>query len=114
MNNKSIFSSEYQNNEIIKIPISHGEGNYQADKSIINELESENRIIFRYSSESGQINDSYNPNGSINNIAGIINKEGNVLGMMPHPENLIEPEHGGTDGRGIFESALGVSQSVAA
>ena len=106
VNNKSIFSSEYKNNEIIKIPISHGEGNYQADKSIINELESENRIIFRYSSESGQINDSNNPNGSINNIAGIINKEGNVLGMMPHPEKASEKLIGGDDGLGIFKSVL--------
>lgn len=106
VNNDSIFTSEFKNDELIKIPISHGEGNYQADTNIINKLEDENRIIFRYSSSDGDLNEASNPNGSINNIAGITNKKGNVLGMMPHPEKACEKLIGGDDGLGIFKSVI--------
>ena len=106
VNNNSIFTNKFENNEIIKIPISHGEGNFQADERTINELEEENRVIFRYCSDQGETNLISNPNGSINNIAGIINKQGNVLGMMPHPEKACEKLIGGIDGLGIFESVI--------
>jgi len=106
VNNNSIFTNKFKNDEIIKIPISHGEGNFQADERTIKELEEENRVIFRYCSDEGETNIISNPNGSINNIAGIINKEGNVLGMMPHPEKACEKLIGGIDGLGIFESVI--------
>ena len=106
VNNNSKFTNLYRKDQIIKIPISHGEGNYQADKNTINKLEEENRVIFRYSSRSGDTSEKYNPNGSINNIAGIINDAGNILGMMPHPEKACEKIIGSDDGLGIFSSII--------
>ena len=106
VNNNSIFTNKFKNDEIIKIPISHGEGNFQANERTIKELEEEHRVIFRYCSDEGETNIISNPNGSINNIAGIINKQGNVLGMMPHPEKACEKLIGGIDGLGIFESVI--------
>ncbi len=105
-NNKSTFTNECENNQVLNIPISHGEGNYFADKNTIEELENTNRILFRYSSENGEISNKYNPNGSVNNIAGIINKNKNVLGMMPHPERSCEPILGSADGNYIFKSIM--------
>ncbi len=101
------FTSAYRPGQVIRCPVAHHDGNYFADEATLKDLQDGDRIVFRYA-------EGTNPNGAINDIAGIVNAAGNVLGMMPHPENLIEPEHGGTDGRGIFESALGASQSVAA
>ena len=106
VNNQSIYSDKYKQNEIINIPISHGEGNFQLDKYNLDKLEEEERIIFRYSSESGEETERYNPNGSVNNIAGIINSKGNVLGMMPHPEKASEKILGGEDGKRIFTSII--------
>ncbi|NDW03290.1 phosphoribosylformylglycinamidine synthase subunit PurQ [Jiella pacifica] len=106
-NARTRFSTAYEQGQIIRCPVAHHDGNYFADEATLKALQDHDRIVFRYA-------DGTNPNGAINDIAGIVNAAGNVLGMMPHPENLIEPDHGGTDGRGIFESALGVSQSVAA
>lgn len=106
VNNESLFTNQYKQNEIIRIPISHGEGNFQADKKIIDEIEEENRVIFRYSSKTGETNLNHNPNGSINNIAGITNKQGNVLGLMPHPEKACEELIGSDDGLGIFKSII--------
>jgi phosphoribosylformylglycinamidine synthase len=106
VNNESKFTDEYKSNQIIRIPISHGEGNYQADKNTIDQLEDENRVIFRYCSKDGEVNKSNNPNGSVNNIAGITNKKGNVLGMMPHPEKASEKIIGGEDGLAIFKSIV--------
>ena len=106
VNNDSLFTNQYKQNEVIKIPISHGEGNYQADKKTIDELEEQNRVIFRYSSEVGETSLDNNPNGSINNIAGIVNREGNVLGLMPHPEKACEKLIGSADGLGIFNSIV--------
>ena len=106
VNNQSIYSDKYKQNEIINIPISHGEGNFQLDKYNLDKLEEEGRIIFRYSSESGEETERYNPNGSVNNIAGIINSKGNVLGMMPHPEKASEKILGGEDGKRIFTSII--------
>lgn len=93
------FTSQYTQGQIINCPVAHHDGNYFADPETLATLEGESRIAFRYANGT-------NPNGSINDIAGITNANGNVLGMMPHPENLIEAAHGGTDGRAIFESAL--------
>ena len=113
VNNQSIYSDKYKQNEIINIPISHGEGNFQLDKYNLDKLEEEERIIFRYSSETGDETEIYNPNGSVNNIAGIVNSKGNVLGMMPHPEKASEKILGGEDGKRIFTSIIeNISQNV--
>ena len=92
--------------EILSVPISHGEGNYQADTETLIELEENQRIAFRYCSENGEVNAARNPNGSANNIAGIVNEAGNILGMMPHPERAGEAIIGGTDGNQIWESVI--------
>ena len=97
--NNSIFSNNLNIGEKLTMPIAHKEGNYIAHNKIINELEQEDRIVFKYYRN--------NPNGSINNIAGIINKKRNVLGMMPHPERACDQYLGSTDGKLIFESILG-------
>lgn len=96
------FTSAYAQGQIIRCPVAHHDGNYFADAETLARIEGEGQVAFRYA-------EGTNPNGAINDIAGIVSAEGNVLGLMPHPENLIEPEHGGTDGRGIFESALGLA-----
>ena len=96
-NSQSIFTSGYQYGEEIHIPVAHHDGNFQADADTLDRLESEGRIAFRYTGE---------VNGSARNIAGILNAQGNVLGMMPHPERVIEAAHGGTDGRRLFEGLL--------
>jgi phosphoribosylformylglycinamidine synthase len=88
----------------LRIPIAHGEGNYFADEDTIKSLQDNNQIVFKYCDESGNIDDKSNPNGSLLNIAGIINKNGNVLGMMPHPERLSNNILGGNDGLYIFDS----------
>jgi phosphoribosylformylglycinamidine synthase len=91
---------------VLNIPISHGEGNYFADPSTLLEMEERGQILFRYSTPLGDTTSEANPNGSINNIAGIVNRQGNVLGMMPHPERCCEGIMGGTDGKLIFESLI--------
>lgn len=104
-NRDTIFSSEIKKDvSTIKIPIAHGEGNYFADADLLNELEANKQILFRYSDVDGNVNDDYNPNGSQLNIAGIVNKTGNVMGMMPHPERACDPTLGRTDGQLIFKS----------
>lgn len=97
------FTSHYSTGDVIKVAIAHGEGNYVADAETIARLEGENRVAFRYCDAQGYTKEG-NPNGSLNDIAGIYSEKLNVLGMMPHPENLIETLVGGTDGRGLFES----------
>lgn len=97
-NNQTIFSSQFERNEIITVPIAHGEGNYYCDEQTLLELQDHNQIIFTYHED--------NPNGSLANIAGIINKEGNVLGMMPHPERAVDPLLGGADGLKLFKSIV--------
>tara|TARA_Y100000588_G_scaffold107193_1_gene117364 strand:- start:1228 stop:1929 length:702 start_codon:yes stop_codon:yes gene_type:complete len=103
-NSDSPFTSKAEEGQIISVPISHGEGNYFADSATLYEIEKNNQVIFRYSSPEGCIDRENNPNGSLNNIAGITNKEGNVLGMMPHPERCCDPLLGSTDGEVIFRS----------
>jgi phosphoribosylformylglycinamidine synthase len=99
-NKKTIFTSSFNRNvnkDMLVVPIAHSDGNYFCDENTLNELESSGRVVFRYKE---------NPNGSINNIAGILNKKGNVLGMMPHPERASEGAVGSSDGKYIFESII--------
>ena len=104
-NRETIFSAEISEaTKALKIPIAHGEGNYFADIELLKELEDCRQILFRYSDEDGNVNDENNPNGSQLNIAGIVNKNGNVMGMMPHPERACDPTLGRTDGQQIFKS----------
>jgi len=92
--------------EVIRIPISHGEGSYFADPATLSRLEQNGQVVFRYCDAAGRVTQAANPNGSLHNIAGITNKRGNVLGMMPHPERCSEPELGGTDGLKLFRSVV--------
>jgi len=96
------FTCGYNAGQVIRVPVAHGEGNYIADSETIARLEGEGRVIFRYSSPDGMIDPNWNHNGAINAIAGILDARGNVLGMMPHPENHVEAAIGPTDGRGLF------------
>jgi len=105
-NEKSVFTSGINKDASLKIPIAHGEGNYFADKKTVAELEDNNQIVFKYCASNGSITQDANPNGSISNIAGIINKKGNVLGMMPHPERCSDSVLGKTDGSLIFNALV--------
>lgn len=105
-NNRTPFTSECREGQVLKIPIAHGEGNYFAPPEVIKSLKDNNQIVFRYCTPDGSISDEVNPNGSIENIAGIINRDGNVLGMMPHPERAAEDMLGSTDGLYIFRSLI--------
>lgn len=91
----------------LKIPIAHGEGNYFATPEVIEELNDNNQVLFRYCDEEGVVTEEANPNGSLENIAGVMNRGGNVFGMMPHPERAADPYLSNIDGRSIFESILG-------
>ena len=108
----TMFSAAGREGQVLMVPVSHGEGNYQADQRTIETLEDARRVVFRYVTADGEATPEGNPNGSLNNIAGIINERGNVLGMMPHPERAGEALMGGTDGlvifRSMIESAVGV------
>ena len=106
-NTDNPFTAGYGENEIIRCPVAHHDGNYFADTKTLNKIEANGQVAFRYAQGT-------NPNGSLNNIAGIFNSEGNILGMMPHPENFIEPAHGGSDGRRLFEGALQMLETEAA
>jgi phosphoribosylformylglycinamidine synthase len=106
------FTSAAKEGQVLRIPISHGEGNYFADPDTIRQLEAEKRVVFRYCTPDGAVTPDANPNGSLENIAGIVNARGNVLGMMPHPERCCEELVGGADGRAIFESLLRVAVPV--
>jgi phosphoribosylformylglycinamidine synthase subunit PurQ / glutaminase len=96
------YSRRYNAGDVIRVPVAHGEGNYIADGKTVARLEGEGRVLFRYSSPDGMIDPDWNHNGAMNAIAGILNDKGNVLGMMPHPENHVEASMGCTDGRGLF------------
>ncbi len=101
----SPFTNHLHQGEVLQIPIAHGEGSYFADDRTLDALEAEDRVAFRYTE---------NPNGSLRGIAGILNAERNVMGMMPHPERACDPLMGGTDGRGVFESLIAAVQPAAA
>ena len=96
------FTRGYNAGQVIRVPTAHGEGNYVADRDTIERLEGEGRVLFRYTAPDGSVDASWNVNGATNAIAGIVNESGNVLGLMPHPENHVEPALGPTDGRGLF------------
>jgi phosphoribosylformylglycinamidine synthase I len=104
--NQTPFSSAYAEGQVVKVAIAHGEGNYIADAATIARLEGEGRVAFRYCDAKGRVGGGANPNGSINDIAGVYGEGFNVLGLMPHPENLIDPLVGGIDGRGLFASLM--------
>jgi len=108
----SRFTSHYVTGEMLTIPIAHGEGCYRANPEILQELEAQQRVLFRYCNAVGQVVPEGNPNGSSHNIAGICNAQRNVLGMMPHPERCCELEMGGTDGRGILLGAAGIGRKI--
>lgn len=107
-NNASIINASIDTNKVLRIPIAHGEGRYYAEKETIAQLNENNQILFRYCDENGNVVESANPNGSLENIAGVCNANGNVFGMMPHPERAADKELGNTDGSLIFESILGL------
>ena len=111
-NSQNVFSGLTTPGEVLKIPISHGEGNYFADSETLAILESNNQVLFRYCEPDATTSQRSNPNGSLNNIAGIVNSAGNVLGMMPHPERCCEPLMGGVDGAVIFQSIIASKQST--
>ena len=95
---------ELKDGEVVRLPISHGEGRYVADPATLDELEAAGRVVLRYADADGRVTDDANPNGSDRGIAGIVNERGNVLGLMPHPERASEAEVGGTDGLRLFHS----------
>jgi phosphoribosylformylglycinamidine synthase len=105
-NNHTRFTSLYNAEQILKIPIAHNEGNYYIDAAGLEEIKNNKQIVFRYCSAEGEASGKFNPNGALENIAGLINKEGNVLGMMPHPERSSEKELGSMNGYFIFKSIV--------
>ena len=105
------FTCGYNAGQVIRVPVAHGEGNYIADGETVARLEGEGRVLFRYAAPDGMIDPNWNHNGAMNAIAGILGDAGNVLGMMPHPENHVEESMGPTDGRGLF---AGLVQHLAA
>lgn len=105
-NNKTVFTGKYAEGQVINVPVAHHDGNYFADEKTLKLLEDNEQIIFRYCDENGKVSAAGNPNGSQLNIAGICNKNRNVLGMMPHPERCAEAILGGVDGAGMFDSLM--------
>ena len=105
-NDDTILTSLCNTNKALKIPIAHAEGRFYAEGKTISEMRKNGQILFRYSNEYGELSEKYNPNGSVENIAGICNEKKNVFGMMPHPERASDDELGNTDGKIIFESIL--------
>lgn len=110
-NNTTPFTRTLQSGTILRIPIAHGDGNYFAEEETLKRLEGDGRVVFRYCEQNGTISESANPNGSLNNIAGIINEAGNVLGMMPHPERYADSVLGCDDGMAVFRS---IAETLAA
>ena len=105
-NEDSVFTRNGSKGQVVEIPISHGEGNYYADPETLERLENNDQVLFRYCDQKGYVSPESNPNGSVSNIAGIVNETGNVLGMMPHPERCCDELIGGVDGKFIFESII--------
>ncbi|MBU0725942.1 MAG: phosphoribosylformylglycinamidine synthase subunit PurQ [Alphaproteobacteria bacterium] len=103
---QSIFTSGLAEGEVMNVPVAHHDGNYFADEATLDRLESEGRVAFRYCAPDGAVDGTGNPNGSTRNIAGIFNETKTVLGMMPHPEDAVDPLHGGIGGRGLFDGIV--------
>lgn len=108
---QSLITSKVDTSKALKIPIAHGEGRFYCDDKTLSELKTNDQILFRYCDTNGQITPESNPNGSLENIAGICNSTRNVFGMMPHPERAIDAELYNTDGRGLFESILAIAKA---
>ena len=106
INNNTKFSNKYKKNQILKINIAHNEGNYFTDSKHLAEMNENNLIAFKYSDEDGNINENTNPNGSLDNIAGIFNAKKNILGMMPHPERMVDELISNKDGINLFSSLM--------
>ena len=104
--NKSKFTSKYSYREVIKIPIAHHDGNYYTDEENLKVLNGDGLVAFRYCDQNGEVTNQSNPNGSKDNIAGVLNSKKNILGMMPHPERLSDRMLGGEDGSQLFKSIL--------
>jgi phosphoribosylformylglycinamidine synthase I len=102
----TMFTSGYDSGQLVTLPIAHGDGRFSADDATLDRLEGEGHVVFRYAPDSLQAEESYNPNGSMRDIAGIVNARGNVLGMMPHPERAVDPLLGPADGLPLFQSIL--------
>lgn len=100
------FTGQCMQGEVLRVPVAHGEGRYVADPEVLRRLEGEGRVVFRYATPDGRVTPEANPNGSTNNIAGIVNEAGNVLGMMPHPERAADPALGNSDGQKVFQSLI--------
>jgi phosphoribosylformylglycinamidine synthase len=111
-NHSTPFTYDIPEKKVLTLPVAHGEGNFYTDEDTLKSLEDNNQIIFRYCTKDGAITGEANPNGSLQNIAGICNKQKNVLGMMPHPERVVENELGSTDGKYIFDSIISSLQTV--
>jgi phosphoribosylformylglycinamidine synthase len=109
--NDTLFTHGYSQGQVIRIPIAHHDGNFETDEATLKMLEDDDRIAFRYCDEEGKASKTANPNGSIANIAGITSESRTVLGLMPHPERLVDPLQGGTDGKTMFD---GLAESLAA
>jgi phosphoribosylformylglycinamidine synthase len=105
-NSESMFTREYFQGQVLSVPVAHGDGRYVADADVLARLEDDNRVVFRYCGPDGSISPEDNVNGSANGIAGILNEQGNVLGLMPHPERAVDPILGVPDGLGVFHSLL--------
>ena len=105
-NADTLFTNAYAEGRVIRVPVAHGDGRYTADPDTVKALEDRRQVVFRYVDRNGNPLPDANPNGSVNDIAGIINERGNVLGLMPHPEDAVNPLLGSTDGLGLFESIL--------
>ncbi len=108
------WTQEYATGEVITLPIAHGEGSYYADPDTLKSLEDRGQILFRYCTRNGDMTDAANPNGSLHHIAGICNPQGNILGMMPHPERASDPQLGATDGMRLFQGLLSAALALSA
>jgi phosphoribosylformylglycinamidine synthase len=102
----TLFTRQYEHGQVVSFPIAHAEGNFAAEPGVIDRLEGEQRVVFRYVDDRGADGPDANPNGSINDIAGVINERGNVLGLMPHPDRAMDRVLGSADGRGIFQGLV--------
>ncbi len=105
-NDRTRFTRGYYEGQVVKVAIAHGEGNYIADAATLERLEGAGRVAFRYCDDAGRLGGAANPNGSAHDLAGVYNEGFNVLGLMPHPENLVDPLVGGVDGRGLFAGLM--------
>ena len=103
---QSLFTSRYEQGQVLSVPVAHHDGNYFADERTLDELEANGQVAFRYCGPGGELGNGHNPNGSARNIAGIFNRTKNVLGLMPHPENAMETLQGSTDGKPMFQSMV--------